>query len=207
MKTGKKPHRLVILVLFSMLLSACGGDRQRLDLLAEDATVLAFGDSLTYGSGAGRDQSYPAVLSQLIGRTVVNAGVPGELSSAGRERLAGMLERHRPQLILLCHGGNDILRHQSPDRLRANLQAMIETARIAGAQVVLIAVPEFGLLLSPMPVYETVAEALDVPIESEVLSNVIAAADLKSDSVHPNAEGYRRVASALAELLKREGAL
>lgn len=208
MNTGKKPYQPVILVLLMVVVAACtGGDSGRFRLLPEDAVILAFGDSLTFGTGAGNGGSYPEVLSRLIGRTVVNAGVPGELSSQGRERLPDLLTRHRPQLLLLCHGGNDILRRQSRDKLKANLQEMIDTARAAGAQVAMIAVPEFGLLLSSAPEYAELAGALDVPLDNETLADIIGSADLKSDNVHPNAEGYVRLASAVAELLRREGAL
>ena len=90
-----------------VLLAGCSDDLVSLRPLASDTTIVAFGDSLTFGTGAKRDQSYPAVLSELIQRRVVTSGVPGELSKDGLKRLPGVLEEHQPGLVILCHGGND----------------------------------------------------------------------------------------------------
>jgi acyl-CoA thioesterase-1 len=126
-----------------LALAACDGG-PRLATLAPDATVLAFGDSLTAGKGAGRGEDYPSRLAPLTGLQVINAGVSGELSAAGHERLPALLAEHRPDLVLLCHGGNDILRRNGSESMQANLRNMVHTARAAGAEVVLLAVPTLG---------------------------------------------------------------
>jgi lysophospholipase L1-like esterase len=188
------------------LLAACG-DGASLAPLAPDGVVLAFGDSITYGTGAKEGESYPEVLSELIQRPVIRSGVPGEVSRRGLARLGEVLEATRPALVILCHGGNDILRRQSLQRAGDNLRAMVRKIREAGAEVVLIGVPRFGLMLETAPIYVEVAEEMNVPIEAEILPSVLADSDLKADSVHPNAAGYRRVAEALRDLLRDAGAL
>lgn len=204
-------HRLSITALLlaaTLLLAACGREVPRLAPLAPDAVILAFGDSLTYGSGARPEASYPVVLQQLIGRTVINAGVPGELSRGGLERLPEVLDEHEPALLILCHGGNDFLRKQDKAQTSANLRAMIQLARSRGIAVVLVAVPQPKLLfMEGAELYTQLAEELKLPLEAAILADIESDNGLKSDPIHPNGEGYRRMAQAIAELLNQAGAI
>jgi lysophospholipase L1-like esterase len=204
----RKPALGVLLLGMALLLGACGEHTPRLPPLPADAVVLAFGDSLTRGSGAGRGESYPAVLARLLGRDVINAGVPGELSSAGRTRLPGLLDRHRPALLLLCHGGNDLLRRLDPRTLRGNIEAMISAARERDIPVVLIGVPEPALFgLSAADLYDELAAQHALVYEGEIIAAVEGDARLKSDRIHPNAAGYRQIAQAVHRALRDSGAV
>lgn len=169
--------------------------------------ILAFGDSLTHGTGAGPNQSYPAVLGGLIGRRVVGAGIPGEVSAEARERLPAALDEHRPRLLLLCSGGNDLLRRTDEKLIEANLRAMIEAARSRNVAVVLIGVPRPRLMGGPPEFYARLAKEYRLPYEGEIVNDLVRDNATKSDMVHPNAEGYRRMAEALARLLKQAGAV
>jgi len=179
-----------------------------LDPLGPDAVILAFGNSLTEGTGAGPEESYPAVLARRIGREVVNAGEPGELSAEGRKRLPRILDRVQPDLLILCHGGNDILRNRDLRRAAGNLEAMVNMARERGIDVLLVGVPERTLLFhDTADFYHEVAEATGVPLEAGTLADIIGDPALKSDAVHPNADGYRKLAIAIEERLRETGAL
>lgn len=199
---------VTLLLATSLLLSACSRDVPRLEPLTPDAVILAFGDSLTFGSGAHPEASYPAILQQLTGRNVINAGVPGEISSAGLERLPELLDEHQPALLILCHGGNDFLRKLDKAQTSANLRAMIQLAQTRGIGVVLVAVPQPKLMfMEGAELYLHLASEMNLPLEDAIVAEVESDNSLKSDPIHPNGEGYRRMAQAIAELLKEAGAI
>ena len=195
------------LLLVGALLGACGDQIPKVHL-PEDAVLLAFGDSITYGTGAEKQQSYPAILSRLSGHKVINAGIPGEVSAQGKQRLPGLLDRYKPGLLILCHGGNDLLRRLNSADMKSNLEAMIDSATQRNIPVLLIGVPSFALLfLEANEIYNEVAEKYALLYEGKVLPRVESTPDLKSDRIHPNAEGYRKIALAVHQLLQDSGAL
>ncbi len=189
------------------LLAACGGGGNKLEKLDAAAVVLAFGDSLTYGTGANPEESYPAVLQRAIGRKVVNAGVPGETSAQGRERLPGVLDEVKPRLLILCHGGNDFLRRLDEAAAAENVRAMIRVAREKGIGVVLLATPKPGLPPSVPEFYGRIATEQGIAFEEGVIRTVLFDNRLKSDMVHPNGEGYARIAAAVEKVIRKSGAL
>jgi lysophospholipase L1-like esterase len=200
-------RRLVFLLIFALTAAGCGGDQPRLKPLPGDAVVLAFGDSLTYGSGAKEEESYPAQLEQLIGRRVVAAGVPGEVTAQALARLPAALDEHSPSLLLLCIGGNDFLRRLGNGQAEEYVRAMVKLARSRGVEVVLIGTPEPGFPPVPPRFYGAIAEEFGLPYEEGVIAEVLRDQSLKADPIHPNARGYRIIAERLAGALKENGAL
>ena len=188
-------------------LAACGEKPPQLPKLGTEDVVLAFGDSLTYGTGAGPEEAYPKILSLLISRQVIGAGVPGETTEGGLERLPAVLDEVKPKLLLLCLGGNDMLRKVNYANIESNLRAMIEAARLRSVPVVLIGVPEPALFGGTAPFYDKLAEELELPIENKIMQDVLFDRELKSDQIHPNARGYRRMAQAIADFLRKAGAV
>ncbi|MDH3886888.1 MAG: arylesterase [Gammaproteobacteria bacterium] len=204
----KRPAGLTGLLLLALWLGACSDNRPQLPLLSADAVILAFGDSLTFGTGAHREQSYPAELARLTGLTVINAGIPGEVTAQGVHRLPALLDRYKPQLLLLCHGGNDLLRKTGAAMTRDNIEKMITAAAQRDIPTLLIGVPQPALMfLEAAPIYNEIAEQHGLVYEGEILPQVEADNKLKSDRIHPNAEGYRRMAEAISQLLRQSGAL
>jgi acyl-CoA thioesterase-1 len=198
--------RSALFIFIAVALTACG-PKTKVDKLDSSAVILAFGDSLTFGTGASPAESYPAALGRSIGRKVVNAGVPGETSERGLERLPEVLEEVKPQLLILCHGGNDFLQRLDEGKARENVRAMIALARGKGVSVVLIGTPRPGLPPAVPAFYGELAAEFRIPFEEGAFRSVLIDRDLKSDMVHPNGAGYGQVAAALEKLLKKSGAI
>ena len=199
--------RRYLLALVTVFLLAACERAPTLSRLNPHDVILAFGDSLTHGTGASEDTAYPAVLASLTGRTVINAGVPGDTTTSALRRLPEVLAEYRPRLVLLCLGGNDMLGKQPESTTENNLRLLIQTIRASGAEVVLIGVPEPKLFGGAPDFYARVARDMRLPLEDEVFNEVLKDNRLKSDPIHANAAGYRVVAERLAEFLRKAGAL
>lgn len=199
----RKPY-LPLLVL-CLVATACSPP-PALPALGKDDVIVALGDSLTAGQG-GRGISYPQHLQTLIGRTVINAGINGETSAGARQRVAGLLATHKPRLLIVCTGGNDLLLRQNLAETEANLSAIVAQAHEQGVAVVLLAVPRVLPLPLNHPLYDRIASEYNLWIEDDILKTVLHDNGLKSDQIHPNADGYRKMAEAVANLLRRAGAI
>ncbi|WP_434666555.1 GDSL-type esterase/lipase family protein [Aeromonas sp. NJAU223] len=197
--------RNAVMGLLCLLLVGCGESEFR--PLGAGETILAFGDSLTEGRGVNPAQSYPSVLATLSGHPVINAGVSGELSEAGRARLPALLAEHRPALVILLEGGNDILRGSGEGALKANLAAMIEMVQGSGAQLLLVGVPRKSLFADGAPLYGELADQYRLVLDNESIGELLRSPALKSDAVHFNEQGYRTLAERLHGLLQERGAL
>ncbi len=197
----------------SGLLPACSRTAPKATLVPAGATVLALGDSLTAGNGAPPEAAYPAVLARLTGWAVVNAGVSGDTAAQGLQRLPALLAEHRPPLVLVSLGGNDLLRRGPEDALRADLRRICALAREAGAQVLLIAVPRptlaaaFTGSLTDHPLYGQLAEELKIPLQRQGWAEVLADESLRSDSIHANAAGYAQMARSVKATAQAVGLL
>ena len=199
--------RLAFALAFAFLVASCGQKIPRLSPVGPNDVIVAFGDSLTYGTGANETESYPAVLAQLINRKVIRAGVPGETTSGGLERLESVIEEHRPALMIVGLGGNDMLRRVDDAEIKANLRRILQAIRGRGIAVVLFGVPKPALITSAPEFYAELAKELGIPYEGKIVTDVLYRPDQKSDAIHPNAKGYRRMAEAFAALLKKAGAV
>lgn len=203
-------RRLLLAATLLLPLAACSR-KKKLPALPAGTTVLALGDSLTYGTGASAETSYPTVLAQLTGWNIVNAGISGDTSAGALARLPELLRQHTPALVLVSIGGNDFLRRLPPSETQANVRAICQQAVAAGSQVLLVAIPEFSVFaaasrsLADHPLYAEVAKELKVPLHAGGWAAVLGDPDLRSDAVHANARGYEVFARGVAERARELG--
>ena len=198
-------RRLLLLSLTAVFLTGCS--KPEMSPLPPNATILAFGDSLTAGVGADPAESYPAQLADLTGFTVINSGISGETTRQGLNRLPAVLETSQPDLVILLEGGNDILRNLPPTETKNNLAEMIALVQSREVPVVLLGVPEKSLFSSSAPFYKELASDYGLVFEGELVADLLRSPSAKSDQVHFNARGYRLMAEAIRDLLDDTGAL
>ncbi|MEP4484182.1 MAG: GDSL-type esterase/lipase family protein [Halioglobus sp.] len=201
----------LILALLSGVV-ACG-EPQRFSALPGGATVLAFGDSITFGVGAAKQSSYPKQLAASTGWRVVNAGISGDTAREARTRLAALLTQHQPDLVIVELGGNDFLRQQRPAQVKGFLQTVVREAKASGAIVVLVAVPRLSMLratvgaLEDADLYAQLAEEEQLILVPDVLSDILSDEALRADAIHPNADGYAELTQGILAVLGSVGLL
>jgi len=172
-------------------------------MITNDSVILAFGDSLTYGFGTAYEFSYPKIMEKKTSLSIINAGVNGEFSSEGVVRLWALLEKHKPDLVILCHGCNDFINNYSKKNLKDNLLSMVRMIKTSKSEVLLVGVPNFlSSNFSIDAIYKEIAIEENLLLEDEILTAVEKDDSLKSDFVHPNAKGYEMMADAFIKILR-----
>lgn len=225
----------VALCAAAQLLAACSGEPAAdnvADLAADNAAtpmarppaagaqaadarlVVAFGDSLYAGYGVAQNESFPAALQRSltargIAADVRNAGVSGETTQGGLQRLAFTLDGfpRKPDLLILGLGGNDMLRGIDPAETDRNLRGMLDLLKERGIPVMLtgmVAAPNMGADYRRRfdAIYPALAKEYGVPLYPFFLDGVIGDRTLmQADSIHPNARGIDRVTDRVAPLV------
>lgn len=195
--------KIIISFLLVIMLSAC---QEKYPTLQKTSTIVAFGDSLTFGYGAPENKSYPAQLSAISGYQIINAGLNGDTAANGKERIIEVVEKYKPNAVILSLGGNDMLRRQNQN-LERDLNQIVTFLKSNNIRVILLAEPQPTILgrsigVSDADVYEKVADRQNIPLLSEIFSRYLSDQKYKSDLIHLNAEGYKRVAEDIANELK-----
>ncbi|HLP96938.1 MAG TPA: arylesterase [Sideroxyarcus sp.] len=198
-------RRLLLLLAVVALCTACGKPQET--AIPPGSTVLALGDSLTAGAGVTPVEAWPNLLAAKTGWRVINGGVNGDTSEAGLRRLPALLEEHKPVLVLVTLGGNDMLRRLPQQETVANLGKITALVKVHGGKPVLLATPNPSLMgavfqnLSAADFYREVAEAQQVPLIEDAIAEIISDPLLKGDQIHPNAAGHALLAEKIfAEL-------
>lgn len=192
----------------ALVVVACGSPHDA--ALPAGTVVLVVGDSISAGYGVEPDEAWPARLAQRTSWRVVAAGVNGDRTAGGRERLPGLMAEHRPALVLIELGGNDLLGGVPAAQITGNLDAMIANARAGGARVALMAAPQPSALgavtgLAAASLYADLAKRRNVPLIEKALPSVLSDEDLRQDAIHPNAVGHGVLAERAFDELRRSG--
>ena len=183
-------------------------------------TILIVGDSLSAEYGLRRGTGWVPLLEKQLASerktakatTVINASISGDTTSGGRSRLATLLKMHKPSIVVIELGGNDALRGLPLDMTEANLKAMTQAAKMAGAKVLLLGMqvpPNYGAAYAATfsALFAKVAKAEKVALMPFFLAGVAdvpdVAAQFQADRIHPNEQAQpRMLANVWPELRK-----
>lgn len=164
-------------------------------------TIICFGNSLTYGTGAGKGMDYPSQLSKLINTPVINAGVPGDTTGRALRRLERDVISKNPDIVLITLGGNDLKNGVSKDSAFRNLREIVESIQAQGADVII------GGLRFPLrdrgygKGYQELANQTGAVLIPDIFEGIMGNRKLMSDPIHPNDAGYKVIAKRFYEAM------
>ncbi|MDD5097101.1 MAG: GDSL-type esterase/lipase family protein [Candidatus Omnitrophica bacterium] len=191
MKMNKLKYILVIL---SILLVGCF----KLEIKNLDATganIICFGDSITFGYGANSGEDYPTALRSMVKFPVINAGVDGDTTFSALGRLENDVLLKNPRLVIVEFCGNDFLKKIPKEDTVRNLRTIIQRIQAKGAMVALVDISAGMFFSEYRAAFKKLAAEEKVIFIPGVLNRIITNPAMKSDFLHPNARGYKIVAS------------
>ena len=197
--------------LLLLWLAGCG-QPLKLQPVPPGASVLALGNSVTFGTSARAGEDWPTLLAQKTGWRITHAGIPGDTAAQAQHRLPDLLVQHRPALVIIEIGGNDFLKRTPQPEVKEAIRQMIQAVKRVGAPAVLVAVPEGSLLnlltrKTDAPIYQELGKEEGVLVIGQVFSAVLSQPELCADPIHPNAKGYQVMVDGLYGALIKAGAL
>lgn len=178
--------------------------------------IMIFGDSLTAGYRLKASEALPEVLEKKLlahelDVEVINGGVSGDTTTGGMSRLAWMLDKHSPDVVMVALGGNDMMRGIAPNVVRQNLKWMLKLLASRDIKTILMAVkmpPNQDATYSAQfnAIYPELAEEHNVALYPFFLEGIYGHPDyMLKDGIHPNAKGVDYIAAYLAEYFLKTG--
>ena len=190
---------LILLAGYKFLTST----HQDFDQHSSGQRIIAFGDSLTYGTGASSGMDYPSQLSKMITRPVINAGRPGDTTTSALQRLEKDVLAYSPDIVLITLGGNDLKNGVDADSAFKKLKMIVNMIHNQGGRVII------GGLHFPFRDrgygrgYQKLADETGAVLIPHILDGIMGSRDLMSDPIHPNDAGYKKMAEKFRTALQQ----
>ena len=192
--------RTFISILLALILATACSSREPLILNGEN--IICFGDSLTFGTGAPPGKSYPAQLAEMIGRPVINSGIPGDTTGRALQRLERDVLSKSPRIVLITLGGNDLKNGVDKKVAFKNLREIVEAIQARDALVVIGGIKLLFWDRGYEEEYETLAEETGAFLIPNILGGLMGNEELMHDTIHPNATGYAIMAQKFYTAIK-----
>ena len=199
---------LIFIFLCSCVIGLTGcAEREIANTDSGGKNIICFGDSITFGYGAGTGEDYPTQMGKLIDMPVINAGLSGDTSTEGLVRLDSDVLQKDPYLVLIEFGGNDFIKNVPEEMTIKNTEEMIDKIQAKGAMVALVDISAGMFMGRYRGLFAKVAAKKKAIFIPSVLNKIITNPSMKSDFLHPNASGYteiaRRIKNGIGAYLKK----
>ncbi|MDP2938601.1 MAG: GDSL-type esterase/lipase family protein [Candidatus Omnitrophota bacterium] len=192
---------IFVIIILCFVASGCS-QRQIKNLDSTGENIICFGNSITAGSGAAEGEDYPSLLSKKLDIAVVNAGIGGNTSFDGLKRIKADVLNKKPLLVVVEFGGNDfLLKIPLKDTLK-NIDEIVRIIQEQGAIVVLLDVKASFFMNGYKSGYRKIAKKRGAIFIPNIISEILSNPNLKSDYIHPNAQGYQILAQRILAVIK-----
>ena len=163
--------------------------------------IICFGDSLTSGIGASNGMDYPSQLARMVGKPVINMGIPGDTTATALWRLDRDVLINKPDIVLITLGGNDLKNGVVRDVAFRNLKQIVQAIQKQGAQVIIGGLRFPGRDRGFGRGYEDLARQTGAMLIPDIFAGIVDNPNLMSDPIHPNNSGYRIMAQRFYEAI------
>lgn len=198
----KKNKLLVLLFYCSIVLLLVGcAKREIKNIDAKGTDIVCFGDSITFGYGAQPGEDYPTALAKMIDLPVINSGIDGDTSSEALKRLKSDALDRNPFLVIIEFSGNDFLRKIPKEVTLNNIREMVDQAQSKGAMVAIVDISAGMFLSEYRTAFYKLAREKGAIFIPHILSGIITNPRMKSDFLHPNAQGYQMIAQRICRTI------
>ena len=192
----------ILVIVLSIALSGCVKQEIK-NLNAKGSGIICFGDSITFGYGANPGEDYPSALGRMVKLPVFNAGVDGDTTFAALDRLYQDVLIKKPRLVIVEFCGNDFLKKIPKETTVNNLSEIIDRIQARGIMVALVDISAGMFFSEYRTAFKKLAETKQTIFIPTVLNRLITNPAMKSDFFHPNARGYKVVASRVYNVIAR----
>jgi len=183
-------------MLYTFFLSGCA-KKDIKNIASQGLNIICYGDSITFGYGAGQGEDFPSLLAKLVNLPVINVGIDGDTTSEGLKRIHSDVLDRDPFLVIIEFCGNDFLRKVPIEETVKNVTEMIDKIEANGAMVALVDISAGLLLQDYRKQFRKIARQKNVIFIPGILSGIVTNPSLKSDFLHPNASGYNMIAQKI----------
>ncbi len=195
------PKLILAASILFILASALFVSQKHKNIVNNTNTIVFLGNSITAGKGAGAGEDFPSLIGKTLNVPIVNAGVSGITTHEALLRINDDVLSKNPSIVVIELGGNDLLERVDTEVTRRNLDSILSKIKPTGAKIVILGINFFLFNQKYETDLASIAKKYNATYVPNILAGVITDQSLKFDDIHPNAEGYQKIAKKLTPII------